>query len=230
MEVIGLMPVPIQFWRCLAVVLLITAADSGFASTAPVSVIRGGGGPETVAVHLGEGIKAVWNTRTGTLSDVVRIHSDDKTEQLLKGPEPPSWFVDAAGDRQLVSYLWKGYRVKGDQVVLLHELTLVDGTRLRVQEHPILKEDEAGLLSLVRTFTSSDSEVVRLIKRVRTSTPASITLPVRTNGMLRPLGLNDNWIAEVVLNKQGPTWITTVFNGQWASRPAEATAKEEKGS
>ena len=222
------MLVPIQLWRCLSTLMLIAATAGGLAAASPISVVRGGGGPETVAVHLADGIKAVWNTRTGTLSGVVRIHSDEETEQLLNGPEAPSWFVESNGEQQLVTYRWKGYRFKENQLVLLHELKLVDGSTLRVQECPVVQEDEAGLLSLVRTFSTRGAGDVRLIKRVRTSTPASVTVPVRTNGMLKPLGLNDNWMADVIFSEQGPTWITTVFNGQWATRPAKVSAKEEK--
>ena len=228
MEVIGVMSTGNRNWLCMTALLVMVAVAGGLADARKTTVIRGAAGPETVTVNLGDGISATWHTRTGTLEGVERKQSNGKTDHLLGKTVAPSWFIQSDGGNQLVSYEWKGYRFKGDQVILLHELTEVDGQALRVEERPSLQEDESGLLSMTRTFKIIDSKQVRLVKRVRTATLESVTVPVRTNGTLKPLGLNDNWMADVVFKPQGPTWITTVFNGQWADQPSTPSGAEEK--
>lgn len=196
-------------------------------------VTRGGdlGGPGTVTVQTGYGVWATWSVRTGTLEQAVLTTSDPET-RLEIGPPPPSWFVQVdSGEVMPMQYAWGGYQIDGDQITLLHELTVPDGPSFTMEERPKSVVGPGGLLSLQRTFQmiaigGSESSPT-LIKRIRTGTKGGVTLPTKTNGRLQPLGLNDNLQADVVFRNEGPTVITTIFNGHWVDQPSNPeTAKE----
>lgn len=188
-------------------------------------VKRGGdlGGAETVSIQLGNGLVGVWDIRTGTLRKAL-IETADGHDSLDLEVEPPSWFMGQnENDETIVTYSWRGYRIEDDQVVLMHELRSPTGEIRSVQERPVSTVGVNGLLALRSTFVSvgADQGSSRVIKRIRTGTPGGVTMPIATNGELVPLGLNDNFLADVVFSKTGSTQITLSFNGYWVENPAK---------
>ncbi len=198
-------------------------------------VFKGGtsSGQSTVTVDTGHGVSVTWSTRTGAIQTALIGHSQGHSSLDMNLPSP-SWFIRSNGRLIPMAYRWRGYRIQGDQVTLLHELTMPDGPTWQVEEQPASIVGRGGLLALQRTFkVSSPNQGTasrgRLVKRIRTGTNQGVTLPNQTNGPLYPLGLNDNFMADVVFVQSGPTIITTSFNGHWVDQPERpVTVKESR--
>ena len=120
-------------------------------------------------------------------------------------------------------------RIEDDQVVLMHELRSAEGAIRTVEERPVSAIGDTGLLAIQSTFDTVGSEVVssRVIKRIRTGTQGGVTMPITTNGDLIPLGLNDNFLADVVFRKAGGTIVTISFNGYWSGLAMDDSEKED---
>ena len=198
----------------------------------PHPLVKRGGeasGAETVSVQLGNGLVGVWDIRTGTLLKAL-IQTADGHDSLDLEVDPPSWFMGRDGnDQTIVTYSWRGYRIEGDQVVLMHELRSPNGEVRSVQERPVSTVGVNGLLALRSTFdcVDEDSGSSTVIKRIRTGSPGGVTMPIATNGQLVPLGLNDNFLADVVFRKNASTQITISFNGYWIENSSKNSAGSE---
>ena len=211
-------------------ILMMTAMASPLVS-------RGGttAGNSTVTVETGHEVSVTWSTRTGSIQSAL-ISSAQGNSSLDMAVTPPSWFIlSESGDLIPLEYTWKGYRINGDQAILLHELKVPDGPTMSVEEHPTSIVGIGDLLSLQRTFKVKASDPVstvlpRLIKRIRTGTNQGVTLLNHTNGQLQPLGLNDNFIADVVFVESGSTVITTSFTGHWVDQPDRPVNTKETSS
>ncbi len=201
-------------------------------SDRPQPLVKRGGtlaGAETVSIQLGHGLVGVWDIRTGTLLKAL-IQTADGHDSLDLAVRPPSWFMSQnKNDETIVTYAWRGYRIEGDQVVLMHELRSPTGEVKSVLERPVSTIGVNGLLALRSTFNviGDDAGSSNVIKRIRTGTPGGITIPLATNGHLVPLGLNDNFLADVVLRKAGSTQVTLSFNGYWVEKPTKDASGSE---
>ncbi|MBG85044.1 MAG: hypothetical protein CMJ40_10945 [Phycisphaerae bacterium] len=188
-----------------------------------------GGGAETVSIQLGNGVVGVWDIRTGTLlKGLIRTHQSDVSLELEV--DPPSWFMrQGENDQKIVSYSWRGYRIEDGNVVLMHELRSPTGEVRNIQERPESTVGINGLLAIRSTFDCIDGGdgSSRVIKRIRTGTPGGVTMPIATNGHLVPLGLNDNFLADVVFRTSGSTQVTISFNGHWIEKSSKVASGSE---
>ena len=218
-------------YRGFMVVVLLLSASFMASGVVPAPLVqRGGerGGQETVSVQLGHGLVGVWDIRSGSLLSA-RIDTPDGDVSLSLEVSTPCWFLGRDDASKIpVAYSWRGYRIEEGRAVLMHELRTSAGQIRSVEERPEATVGVNGLLAMRSTFQSVDADdaPIRVIKRIRTGTPGGITMPVATSGDLVPLGLNDNFMADVVFREKGGTQITISFNAHWVEQSKDATVEE----
>lgn len=73
-------------------------------------------------------------------------------QTILDEPPSPMWTVKRRGKPVESRVAWKGYRIQNDQVTLLYELTLEDGTVIQAQERIDARQTADDTVELEREF------------------------------------------------------------------------------
>ena len=201
-------------------IMVLAGGAPGEERTMP-RVTRGVVGPGSATVHLSNGVSATWDTRSGSLQQVTRRQAN-ATVTLADELPAATWFVtsEAQGDAP-TAYRWLGYELTKGGVTLRHEIVTPTGQIIEVHERPRVGPGPGGLLSLHREFSLLQGEdPARVVKRISTATPEGVTFPITTTGTLRPLGPDNNRLADVTFRASpAKTEIVLVFNAQWPSSP-----------